>query len=86
MRNHGVTSGYIEPEHITGEWVMVRPSPDHMIGYVTCNRCGKSTKQHMLFKFCPNCGARMENDDDNIAQLRIITLQQLKEEINEPSR
>ncbi len=42
------------------EWVCLEPE----IGlYYSCSKCGHNTLQGM-YKFCPNCGARMDGDNN----------------------
>ena len=35
------------------------------IDYYQCNLCGKSVR-HTAENYCPNCGARMDGDDNEI--------------------
>lgn len=53
----------LEQEPKTGHWIKVNkvlPLSDSRIECVRCNRCG--THWDYGFKFCPNCGCRMESE------------------------
>lgn len=52
----------VEPERKTGEWWNVSESRTGD-GYWFCSECGFSSEAfgaNILYKFCPNCGAKME--------------------------
>ena len=53
---------------VHGEWL-----PEYVIGYdgiypaiyaADCSRCGKPTKRGKHFNYCPNCGAKMDGEED----------------------
>lgn len=45
---------------VHAKWLCLEPE----IGlYYSCSRCGHNTFQGM-YKFCPNCGARMDGDSE----------------------
>lgn len=45
---------YVEPKK--GKWIEQYP-------FQICNQCGKG--YHKRYNFCPNCGAKMEVDNEN---------------------
>lgn len=46
---------------VRAEWICHEPE----IGiYYSCSRCGHNTLQGM-YKFCPNCGAKMDESEDD---------------------
>lgn len=48
----------IEPERKMGHWIKTyRNGFGNLIGY--CNQCGRSAS---VDNYCPNCGAKMEED------------------------
>ena len=54
----------IEPERKRGKWIRVYSRPDvfKYLGW-TCSECGTQTGEEYApqwFKYCPECGARME--------------------------
>ena len=51
-----------------GRWIRVysRPGVFKYLGW-TCDQCGQRTGNEYApqwYKFCPNCGARMDGDDN----------------------
>ena len=42
-----------------GRWLCVDTDTEH---FFLCNRCKK--KEYWESKYCPNCGSRMDGDDD----------------------
>ena len=51
-----------EPKRATGKWI--RKYDGHFLKCEFCNRCIREPIG-CRFKFCPNCGARMEVDHEN---------------------
>ena len=54
----------VQPEQKTGQWIGIddRPHEDYECsncGYV-CSTFSANIEPHTEFKFCPNCGRRME--------------------------
>jgi len=48
------------PERKTGRWKM-EPDPYGFFDEIpVCSECGCTTKMRETYKFCPNCGAKME--------------------------
>ena len=54
----------IQPERKTGHWVY-RPEWSKYSDVWSCSECGEKTSQSVMgeprFKYCPMCGAKMEN-------------------------
>ena len=46
-------------EVVHGRWLYVDTDTEH---FFLCNRCKK--KEYWESNYCPNCGARMDGDDD----------------------
>ena len=68
----------IEPERKTGKWIHGRELSREMIGDVVtaifyegweCSECHclVSEEHEPLWKFCPNCGAKMEGVKDDVS-------------------
>lgn len=52
-----------QPERKTGRWKM-EPDPYGFFDEIpVCSECGCTTKMREPYKFCPNCGAKMEQED-----------------------
>ena len=52
-----------EPERKKGKWVSAKDGID---GHVKCNQCFKTydyDSEAQYYNFCPNCAARMEEDN-----------------------
>ena len=52
-----------------GEWVDTEPEYNyekHCSAHYQCSNCGRRTgiRQTKTYKYCPNCGARMDGGDD----------------------
>ena len=45
-------------ERKTGQWI------DRNDNVATCSECGKRWGLYRMLKYCPNCGARMDGNDD----------------------
>ncbi len=61
MIDHAPT---VEPERQKGEWVRALDGID---GHVRCSKCFKIydwDMQAQYYDYCPNCGAKMEGEDD----------------------
>ena len=49
---------------IHGKWIeKIDPWDRQHIG--KCSECGKSYRDYMYFRFCPNCGAKMDEENGN---------------------
>ena len=69
--HYGVWSGYNEIKRLPAEDVIPvvhgywERMPSNGIGGTgKCSQCGKSIYGYMTMKYCPNCGARMDGDDN----------------------
>ena len=52
-----------EPERKTGRWKM-EPDPYGFFDEIpVCSECGCTTMMRAAYKFCPNCGAKMELEE-----------------------
>ena len=55
---------FVQPERKTGHWVY-RPEWSKYSDVWSCSECGEKTSQSVMgeprFKYCPMCGAKMEN-------------------------
>ena len=52
----------VTPKQKTGKWI------SDQFAFWVCSTCGYPSEAHganMIYKFCPNCGAKMEVNDDN---------------------
>lgn len=61
---HGLISkAPIVEERKNGHW----KCEDYLLGTThRCSRCGENYGMpHKIYNFCPNCGAKMENNGDN---------------------
>jgi len=45
-----------------GRWIM-KSDPYGFFEIPVCSECGRTTKTRNKTKFCPNCGAKMENGE-----------------------
>ena len=52
----------VEQEPKTGHWIKTI-SENGITSAVRCSKCGFEDNRYMLFRYCPNCGARMESED-----------------------
>ena len=50
----------IEPKR--GRWIMQRVGEHDE--YCVCSECGNQTESDEAWNYCPNCGARMEDEDE----------------------
>ena len=48
----------ISPELKTGHWIKTI-SENGITSAVRCSECGFEDNRYMLFRYCPNCGAKM---------------------------
>jgi len=54
----------LKPERKRGRWEM-KPDPYGFFDDIpVCSECGRTTKIREVYKFCPNCGAKMEVDGE----------------------
>lgn len=44
----------------TGEWIY-----DSRTGEPRCSKCGENAVDGIITPYCPNCGAKMEEEDEN---------------------
>jgi len=53
-----------EPKQKTGKWERWVSNEDQMNSLWRCTSCGivVADRKYFLWKYCPNCGARMEAD------------------------
>ena len=53
----------VEPERKTGKWEM-KPDPYGFFDEIpVCSECGCTTRLREVYKFCPNCGASMTDEE-----------------------
>lgn len=52
----------IEPERKKGKWIVHDPCKRGLGKVYECSNCGEMV-DCVIYKFCPNCGARMEGND-----------------------
>lgn len=53
-----------QPERKKGKWIRLKPQSG---GYWQCSACGfpsEAFAAKQLYKYCPNCGAKMEGETD----------------------
>ena len=48
---------------VHGHWILVNP-PVSLIDWEECSVCGYENFYFSRFKFCPNCGAKMDEVND----------------------
>lgn len=48
---------------VHGHWILVN-RPVDLIDWEECSVCGYENFYFSRFKFCPNCGAKMERDEN----------------------
>ena len=50
----------------TGHWINSYPDvePNPMFGYGICSNCGFEQSLSNKLKYCPNCGIKMDEDDN----------------------
>lgn len=53
---------YSAPVH-HGHWILVN-RPVDLIDWEECSVCGYENFYFSRFKFCPNCGAKMEDEEE----------------------
>lgn len=56
----------IEPEQKRGKWIVIMNEPNITFDECKCSECGVIeyfNKGWKKFSFCPNCGARMEENN-----------------------
>ena len=58
----------IEPKRGRWIWKMVLDKGTGSMGYV-CSECGRDYWHGNAFNYCPNCGARMENENGKVDNL-----------------
>ena len=59
----GVDQGIKLSERPHGEWIKTI-SENGVTSAARCSECGFGDNRYMLFNYCPNCGARMEADNE----------------------
>ena len=52
----------IEEEPKTGRWIKTI-GENGITSAVRCSECGLEDNRYMLFRYCPNCGAKMKEGD-----------------------
>ena len=59
-----------------GEWQKAYRKTANGVDFrvIECNKCGFADAQMNYYHYCPNCGARMGNDDDDLDGLKIIAI------------
>ena len=53
---------YLEQEPKIGHWIK-SISENGITSAVHCSKCGFEDDRYMLFKYCPNCGIKMEKNN-----------------------
>ena len=59
LAKHGLIR---EQEPKTGHWIKTI-SENGITSSVRCSECGFEDNRYMLFRYCPNCGAKMESGE-----------------------
>ena len=49
----------LEQEPKTGRWIKTI-SENGVTSAIRCSECGFEDNRYMLFRYCPNCGAKMQ--------------------------
>ena len=52
----------LEQEPKTGRWIKTI-GENGITSAVRCSECGFEDNRYMLFRYCPNCGAKMEGEE-----------------------
>lgn len=45
-----------------GKWIFVNP-PTELVDWEECSACGYKNFNFSRFKYCPNCGAKMDEEE-----------------------
>ncbi len=63
MLTHFPAADVVEVKH--GRWVPIkRGEVGYSAGDFKCTECGKPNKCYSLTPFCPNCGAKMDEEEN----------------------
>lgn len=52
----------VQPEQKAGRWIETKHD---LYDYFICSECCAGFTDGFQFRYCPNCGAKMEEDDGN---------------------
>lgn len=50
----------VQPKQKTGRWIICCDGY-----YPYCSQCSNEPQNRAMTKYCPNCGTKMESDDDD---------------------
>ena len=54
----------IEPKR--GKWINIISDPKHLVSEDFCSECGQIRRGYSSWHYCPNCGAKMEKDEEQM--------------------
>ena len=63
----------VNPQPKTGHWIKTI-SENGITSAVRCSKCGFEDNRYMLFRYCPNCGIKMEVEEKSCSNCKFWLL------------